>query len=658
MTGYDSKLRFRLTVLGLIMLSLFSVLLSRLWFLQVLAGDRFAEAATRNRVRIVRIEAPRGRILDRGGKVLVGNRPSLSVAIRRDDLPSDPAALTDLKRRLSRLLAMPVAGIERRLRDPRTSHYTPVVIKEDAPPDAVFAVRERQEEYPGVESLVLPVRTYPQGTLASQALGYVAEISQSELERLQPQGYRLGDSIGKTGIERSYERWLRGRPGEDKLEVDATGRVLRSLGSRDPVPGADLTLSIDAGVQRVAEEALQLGILRARARRFHETGERFRAPAGGTVVLDPATGEVIAMASVPGFDPRRFVGGVDASYLGLLNDPESHSPFLNRALQAAYPPGSTIKPFVALAALGTGVADPAGHYPCTTSFHFGDREFRNWRSREASITVGQALVESCDTVFYQFGSEWWKAERRLEKAGRRVPDTLQEWARRFGFGSPTGIDLPQEGDGYIPTRAARRAFWEKHRAEWCARFQRTRAVEDEDLCLRGWLWRGGDAVNLSIGQGELVVTPLQLAGAYAALANGGRLLEPHVGLRIAAPDGSSRRIAPKVRRTLPLSADGARYVRSALARVPVAGTAAFPFRGWPFDRIGVAAKTGSAEIAGKQPFSWFVSYAPANDPKYVAVSVVEEAGFGSQVSGPVVRRIMDRLFDRPLTPVEYGARSD
>lgn len=662
MTGYEDRLRTRLATLALVALFMFGVLVTRLWFLQVLAGDRYTDEARRNHVRLVRVEAPRGRILDRNGKVLVENRPSLVVGLRRDDLPPGARDLRTLKVDLADLLGITVRDIDRRLADRRPSPYEPVVIAEDVAPEVVFALAERAADHPGVETFAVPVRTYPLGPLAAHLIGYVGETNEYELDTLR--GYRLGDEIGRTGIERVYERWLRGKPGLEKLEVDALGRVLGTLGSRPPTPGADVVLSIDAEAQLAAEEALRQGIERARSQTFRVTGERFRAPAGGLVVLDVRTGGVVAMASYPTFDLRRFVGGVDAGYWQSLNDPANDYPLLNRAVQAAYPPGSTFKPIPATAALATGAATPATHIQCTTGFRFGDRVFRNWRARNASITVAQALVESCDTVFYKLAANWWANEVNDERAGHRVYETLQEWARMFGLGQPTGIDLPQETDGFIPGRATRRAAWERNRDAWCRRAERTGDVIDEDLCERGYVWRGGDAVNMSIGQGEVQVSPLQLAVAYGAVATGGRVLEPHLAARIVSPEGEVvRRIEPEVRWRVKAPDDAFRYVQDALARVPgPGGTAYFPFHYptvWPLEEIPMAAKTGSAEIAGKQPFSWFASYGPADRPRYVAVSVVEQAGFGSQISGPIVRRIMDELFGLPPTPIVYGpTRSD
>lgn len=658
MIGLEDRVRLRLTIVALVVLSMFGVLVARLWFLQVLAGEEFAARAERNAVRLISVEAPRGRILDRNGVEIVRNRTALAVGIRKDDLPRDATAAAKVKKRLASLLGISLKRIDEVLADKRVSPYKAAVVAQDVPEEVIFTIRERQDRFPGVETLTLPVRTYPRGSLAPHILGYVGETTEEELATLDR--YRLGDKIGRTGIERTYEQHLRGQPGLEKLEVDASGRVLRVLGNRPAKPGSDVYLSLDARLQKVAEGALKEGIQRARQQTFRETGESFRAPAGAAVVLDAQTGEVVAMASYPTFDIRRFVGGVGSEYWSFLNDADNSYPLLNRAVQSAYPPGSTFKPVLAVAALATGAGSPNGRYPCQTEFRFGDTVFRNWQPRNDQISLAQSLVESCDTVYYNFARNWWLQEQNQIANGKQPKEVMQDWARRFGLGSETGVDLPQETAGRIPDRAWRRSSWESNKESYCRTFERTGSALFEDLCERGFMWRGGDAVNMSIGQGDVLTTPLQMALAYAAVANGGRVLEPHVGLKIMSPDGSREEpVEPKVVGRVKAPSSAFRYVQRALAETAERGTAAFPFRGWPTDEIPVGGKTGSAEIAGKQPFSWFAALGPVDDPRYVAVAVVEEAGFGSQVAGPIVRRLFDELFDQPPLPIVYGtARSD
>lgn len=655
--GDDDRIRVRVSALGLIMLFLISILASRLWFLQVLAKDQYAAAATANYVRLVSVPAPRGKILDRNGKVLVGTRSSLTVGVRRTDLRDKDAVLG----RLAELIGIDRAELDKRLADKRVSPYKPVTVARDVAQEVWLYLREHAAEFPGVETDVEPVRLYPEGGVAAHVIGYVGEINETELAERRDEGYRLGDEIGRAGVERSYEHILRGKPGLEKIEVDSRGTPLRALGAEPPVPGKDLQLSLDLDVQKVAEQSLFEGIQRARGRVFEETKQRFVAPAGGVVVLDAKTGEVVAMASYPTFDLKKFSGGIDPEYWTFLNDPENDQPLLNRVTQSAYPPGSTFKPFVAAAAFMTGAATPNSSFACTTEFEFGDRIFRNWRSRNATISLAQALIESCDTPFYRLGANWWLKERERERANKSVYEAMQDWAVKFGMGRPTGIDFGTETKGRMPGRAYKRDQWRKNRDAWCERFRQTKEQAWEDLCVRGYVWRGGDAVNMSIGQGDLAVTPLQMALAYGALANGGNVMKAHVGLQAVDPETKdvTDLVEPVVSQTVGLDPRYQTYIREALKRVTSEGTGSSPFAGWPFDRITVASKTGSAEIGGKQPFSWFAAYAPAEDPKYVAIAVVEQAGFGSQVSGPIVRRIMDQLFGLPLTPIVYGTgRSD
>lgn len=655
----DPRTRVRIAVIGMVVLSLFAVLVVRLYYLQVLAGQEFADRATRNHLRVVAEEGPRGRILDRNGKVLVANRTALAVGIRKKewDRLTKPE-IAAVKRRLAALLDIPLSAIERTLKDRRTSPYKAAIVAEDVPEETIFEIRERQSEFPGIVAEMLPVRRYPNGALAAHVLGYVGETTEQELAELQ--GYRLGDTIGRAGIERQYEEDLRGVTGLRKLEIDASGRVLRTIGEQQAKPGNDVMLSIDIEAQKVAERALEQGILRARGSVHSESRKRFQAPAGAAVVLDPNTGGVIAMASYPEFDPRRFVGGVDAAYYASLNDPENDRPLLNRATQAAYPPGSTYKPIIALAALASETGTVNGRYPCRTEFQFGDRVFRNWRPRSGTISIGQSLIESCDTVYYNFARTWWLRERAQARAGDEVYEIMQDWARRFGLGSETGIDLPNEDDGRIPDRSFYRDDCYARPEEYRARYREGKSMKLTELCERTDLLRGGDAVNMSIGQGEILATPLQMATVYAALANGGRVVQPHLAAKVLRNDGTvARAIGTQVRQVVKDISGGAlRYVRTALRNVPISGTAKTPFRGWPFSRIAVAAKTGSSEIAGKQPYSWFAAFAPANRPKYVVVAVVEEGGSGGQIAGPIVRRIMDALFDLKAAPIVVGARSD
>lgn len=634
MTQSPERSRLRIIFLGMIVLSAFSALVLRLYYLQVLAGTAYAAAAEENQVRLVPNEPARGRILDRNGEVMVRNRPSLTVSVRTDELIDR----TETVKRLAWLLDMSTESVEERLADKRVLPYAAIPVALDVPEEKVVYIREHREQFVGVVEEVMPARVYPQGKLASHLLGYTGEITESQLESPDFKTYRLGSIVGRSGIEEAYEEDLRGKEGLVKLEVNATGKVQRELGRRESQPGYDLVTSIDARIQAVTEESLALGITRARTIFDKETQKNYLASAGGVLVLDPNNGEILAMASFPDYDPTWFVGGISTEHFGTLsNDPAK--PLLNRVIQAEFPPGSTFKIVTAAAALQDGLATRNGQYPCPASYQFEDRVFRNWRSADSgSLTIAQALEQSCDTVFYPFGAEFWRRFRREQ--GER----LQDFARAFGFGERTGVDLPFEHDGVVPDNA------------W---LQEMHARLPAAFPYKTWL--PGYTINMTIGQGDLIATPLQLAWSYAGIANQGKLVRPHVGLKLMQGTSVARTIEPEAVRDLPVSASNLDTIRQGLALVPLSGTARSPYAGWPHDRIPVAAKTGSAElqtIPPKQPYAWFAVYAPANDPKYVVVVMVEEGGRGSEVAGPISRRILEGIFGLPLSDITPAARTD
>ena len=625
----------RIAFLGIVILSLFSALVVRLWFLQVLAGNTYETTAQGQAVRLVPIEPSRGRILDRNGETLVRNRPSLVVSVRKDEI-GDKQAASQMLDRLASILQMPRQEIDARLNDKRIPPYSAVPIKEDVPKDTIIYLREHAEEFPGVVGEMRPVRVYPHGQLASHILGYTGEITADQLKDAHYKGYKAGSSVGRGGIEYAYERALHGTPGMVKLQVDASGAVRGDpLGRLEPVTGYDVVTTIDSRVQQVAEDSLQQGISRAQSIFDAVSGKHYVASGGGAVVLDPRTGEVIASASFPTYDPGQFVGGISqADFDALAKNPAN--PLLDRVTQAAFPPGSTFKVVTAAAALQEGIATPGGRYDCPASYRFADRTFKNWRpSSSGMISVSQALVESCDTVFYQFASQFWQ---RFRKDGAEV---LQDYARKFGFGSKTGIEVPYEKEGRVPDEA-----WLQ---EMNARYPKAFPYK---------VWLPGYTINMGIGQGDVLATPLQLATAYSAIANGGTLWEPHVGMRIQ--EGNRVVTVPnKELGKLPVSPTAIDTIRRGLdGVVHPGGTAVGAFAGFPLDQYPIAAKTGTAEINGKQPYAWFVGYAPSSNPQYVVCVMVEEGGHGGETAAPIARRIFEGLFNLPLSEIHLSNRTD
>jgi penicillin-binding protein 2 len=666
MTSNESRPLLRLTLIAAIAMVAFAALVGRLWFLQVLAGDRYASAAEDNRVGLLELEAPRGRILAADGRELVKNRPAQTVSAHRSQLlnglgePNDQTAEAVLDR-LELLLELDRETILERLNSRRTSVFRPVPIAEDVRPEVVFAIREHAELFPGVVAETLPVRTYPHGDLAAHMLGYIGEISPTELDTKQFADYRAGDLIGWAGLERTWEEWLHGTDGLRKLEVNVTNTVQRELSERPPVRGHDLVTSIDLDLQAATEQILEDGILASRHTRRSD-GTLLPSVAGSAVVLDPRDGSVVALASWPTYDPAEFVGGVTHAYWNLLQDPENEYPLINRSIQASYPPGSTFKIISGSMGLEAGIITPGTTISCPPSWSLGGITFRNWNSsHEGSLNLSNALMRSCDTFFYEVAYQQWLREQRAADKDERVVEMLPKVAAEFGLGSPLGIDLPGEKAGVIPGRSWRAEYWEQHRDTYCRKAGElepgyARDI-NEDLCLYGGAWRGGDSVNSSIGQGDVLTTPLQIAAAYMAIANGGTVWQPQIVDHILAPDGTvAERVEPVAISRLSLDGRELAAIQQGLEDVVMGGrgTARGAFAGFPIDQIAVAGKTGTAELKPKVPYAWFAAYAPVDKPRYVVAVAIEEGGGGSQTAAPIARRLLEAAFDLDVTPFEAG----
>jgi penicillin-binding protein 2 len=644
----------RLAFLSVMTVLLFAALLARLWFLQVLAGDRFAELADSNRLRTVVSPAPRGHILATDGAELVRNRPALALTADRQLLVDDAgrprgAEAARAVARLADLLDLEEDVLLRRINDRRYSPFRPVPVAIDVPPELVLVVRQNQELFRGIGAETIPVREYPQGELAAHLVGYLGQVSRDELADERFAGYRGGDLVGRGGLEQSYESDLRGQGGQQILVVNRRGNVIDVQSQRPAVPGSDLVTWIDLAAQRATEDALREGILASRSIRRTD-GRLLPSTAGSAIVMDARTGGIVAMASYPTFDPREFVGGVSIDYWTFVNDPAQYQPLTNRPISGQYPPGSVFKIVSGAAMYEAGLVTPSTLIGCPPSFTAADVTFRNWNTvDEGRMNLSTALKRSCDTYFYVLAFQQWQREQRSE-----TPDEImQRVAVEFGMGSRLGIDLPGEQAGVVPGRAWRQEFWLRYRDGYCSRAEAAalESLERElltDLCRFGGLWRGGDAVNMSIGQGDVLTTPLQIASAYQAVANDGVLLRPVVGRELRTADGELvRTIEPEVLATLSLSDAELQSLRRGLERVVMepGGTAVGAFAGFPLQTVPVAGKTGTAERKPRVPYAWFAAYAPADDPRYVVVVSVEEGGGGSQTAAPIARRILEHLFD-------------
>jgi penicillin-binding protein 2 len=605
------QLAFRVAVIGGVALVMFAVIFFRLWYLEVLSGDSYVAAARENRVREIKVQAPRGEIVDRHGQPLVENRHSLSIKLTPDKLPKSRVDRRELYRRLAKLLGLNPRRLERRVeRELKALPFAKPTIEQDVNPNLVAFVLERQEEFPGVEPESEFLREYPHGLIGAHLFGQVGEVSPKQLKDERYSGVSMGDRVGQAGIEAEYDRFLRGRNGAARVEVDALGNLTKTLKRDQPVQGKQLRLSLDLDVQRVAQQALAGG-----------TGK------GAFAVMNVQDGEVLALGSQPSFDPNIFSKPISQKRLDALSSDELGKPLFDRAIQGGYPTGSTFKLITATAALESGTITPSTPLNDPGSLTVGGIKFENAGGvAHGTLSLVPALTVSSDVFFYQLG-------RDMNEKG--MP--LQLWAHRLGIGRKTGIDLPAETPGRLPTPHWRNTWFKKK--------------------LTDRPWSVGDNINLSVGQGDLLANPLQMAVAYAAIANGGRVLRPRLGLRIedAAGRALQQLDAPTARR-IKVSAENRTAILEGLhggASAP-GGTSAPVFAGFP---IPVAGKTGTAEHIGRPDQSWYVALAPYPNPRYVVAVTDEAGGFGADTAAPMARRILAAMFDVKETGLVQGGGS-
>jgi penicillin-binding protein 2 len=592
-------LALRVAILGGIALVLFAIIFFRLWYLQVLSGDRYLAEANDNRVRQVKVEAPRGEIVDRNGTVLVDNRTALAVQVLPEQLPTDRARRLRETRRLGDVLNTRPAALRKKIRqEARVLPYSPVTLKTDVSLDTVFYLQENQTRFPGVEVERIFLRKYPHETVGAHLFGTLGEVTEQQLKESRYNGVQLGDRVGQSGIEYQYDRYLRGRNGASRIQVDAMGRPKGELSVRDPSPGKQLRLSIDFDVQKTGQAAL----------------ESYGKP-GGFVAMDPRSGEVLGLGSNPSFDPNVFAKGVSSSVYKRLQDPDNGAPLADRATQGLYPTGSTFKLITSTAALESGLLSPETVLFDGGSLNVGGISFRNAGGASyGALALPRALQVSSDVFFYRIGL----------MADQRGGDIIQRWARRLGLGRPTGIDLPGEVGGLVPSPAWRNRLFRKK--------------------LTDRPWTPGDNINFAVGQGDLQADPLQMAIAYSTIANGGRVVTPHIGMRVEDSDGRVlQEIAPGPKRRLDISPLTRGAIISGLraAANDPGGTSTGVFSGFP---IEIAGKTGTAERGAQGDQSWYVVAAPYDDPRIVVAVTIERGGFGAEAAAPAARRILAAHF--------------
>jgi penicillin-binding protein 2 len=658
----------RLFVLRVLVLSVLATLLGRLWYLQVYAGARYAKAAQDNRVREVVEPATRGMIYDSSGRFVVENRTVMVVSVNRSLVQHERDGGKAVLARLGGVIGVRAVDIARlitpcgsRYADGSLakapdcwngSPYQPVPVRTysaDDPRQTAPALKilEHKEDFPGVTAELQPVRFYPQGSMAAHLLGYLGPIRDDERKDPKYAGLTTA-KVGRGGVEQTYDDALRGQDGVQQLLVDKDGNVTGQLKSTVAQAGDALVLSLDANVQKLAESALQKGMLAARTRFDKSRGINYKAPTGAVVVLEAKTGRVVAMASNPSYDPSIFTRPkLPTATYKALTDPAKGAPLYSLATQGTFAPGSTFKIVSTSAAVAAGNS-LNGYYSCPSSFQVGTRRFRNFEGETfGTINFRTALIKSCDTVYYGLAYQQWVRDGGTKKGKAR--EVFPKMARSFGFGTPTGVDLPSDSAGLITDREFKQANWDARKADYCAGAKRRPKgtylqLLDQEACTDGWRYNAGDAVNFAIGQGDVLATPLQLATAYAALANGGTVYEPRVAKALLSADGTRvTPIPPVVKGKIPVSAGVLAYIRSALTQVTQpGGTAQSAYAGFPAGLV--AGKTGTAEVQDKQPTAWFASFAPANNPRYVVVAMVTQGGTGGTTAAPITREIYDGIF--------------
>ncbi len=657
----------RLVILRVIAVAMFATLLGRLFVMQVVSGTQYAAQASSNQLREVVVPAPRGLILDQAGRVLTGNRSSLVVTVNRDTLTRQSDGGTSVLASLGGILHIKPASLAQRLTLCGTpgaapapicwngSPFQPIPVAQGVPTAVALQIMERRSELPGVQAQLVSEREFPKvfGVNLAQVLGYLGPVSQADINAAAAQGETLKptDIVGRSGLEAQYDRQLRGTPGITQLAIDRSATVIGTVSKTDPVAGDYIVTNIDARLQAVVEQQLHDAIMRARA-------QGFAGDSGSAVVIDVRNGHVLAIASWPTYDPSVWIGGISTKDYKALTAPTSGDPLVFRPTQGLYPPASTFKAISTIAAAKAGypILQPIN---CPSSITIGNQSMHNdLYEHYGMISVKRAIEVSCNTVFYKIGYDLW-----LKDGGNNAKhpkDPISTTAMQFGLGSPTGIDLPGDASGRVGGRVFRQEQYAQFKEIWCqrakigypevAKTDPVRATYLQALakenCVDGWLYRGGDAANTAIGQGDTVVTPLQMAMVYAAIANGGTVWQPQIAKAFISSDGKTiTRVRPKAKAHVYIPKWVRDYLLSALEGVPSNGTGGYAFAGFPLNKVPVAAKTGSGEASGiRAPYSWFNAFAPANNPRYEVVMTVSQGGTGAGTSAPGVRAIFEAIF--------------
>ncbi len=599
-----NRMALRIAVLGGFAVALFAVLFFRLWDLQVLSGQQYLAEAKNNRTREYKVIAPRGEILDRSGKVLVDNRTSLALLLNMQKLPRDPARQKAELAQLGQLAHMSLHRVRQTIREQEeVAAGAPITLRRDVGYDLVYFLEENQRRFPGVQVQRVFVRDYPDGSRAAHVLGSVGEVSEEELKEAPYKGLEPGDEVGQGGVEYTYDKYLRGKPGLTKIQVNALGQPTPGgqLVSQPPTPGDSLKLSIDPEVQAAGESALAS-----------------RGLPGGFVTMNVDNGEILGLGSFPTYDPSVFTRPMTQSQVNALYRDPVAAPLTDRATQGLYPTGSTFKLITAMAALEGGVITPQTVIDDAGSVTIGGEEFQNaGGSAYGPVDLVSALRVSSDVFFYELGLKMWDTGE------------LQHWAHALGIGRPSGLDLPEQTEGLVPSK------------QWRDKLYREGETERP--------WSAGDNVQLATGQGDLQTNPLQMAIAYATVANGGTVVTPHVGTELEDAAGRVlKEFDPKPRRHVHVDPTFRAAILEGLheAAQSSGGTSFGVFGGFP---VPVAGKTGTAERVGHADQSWYIVLAPYPNPRIVTAVTIEEGGFGAESAAPAALQILEAYFHKHTT---------
>jgi penicillin-binding protein 2 len=623
-TPMPAQFALRVAILSGVALVMFALIFFRLWYLQVLSGDKYLHAAENNQVREITVQAPRGEILDRNGDVLVDNRTSLALQVRPDELPKVHAQRIEELKHLSAVAGIPLDEIKKQIRvQTKDLPANPVTLKRDVPYDLVYFLRENQARFSGVSVQRVYVRAYPDGTMAAHVLGYVGEVNAEQLKEPRYQGLEPGDTVGQGGVEDTYDSVLRGVNGKTRVQVDASGRPTGGqLSAQQPRPGDNLVLTIDGDVQRAGEQALSS-----------------RGLPGAFAAMDVSTGQILGLGSYPTYDPSIFAKPtIPQSTFNFLYSQTTDAPIFDRAVSGGYPTGSTFKPITAVAALESGALTPTETLYDSGSFTEGGITLHNaGNASYGSLQLPEALQVSSDVFFYQVG-----ARLDQETNGDTQSGPQQQWAENLGIGSDTGIDIPgEDSSAYLVPSPEWRNDLYKQATQPDSPGGTNVVLGEVDRP-----WTSGDSVNLAVGQGDLKTNPLQMAVAYAAIANGGNVVRPHVGLEVTDQGGRVvQEIQPAPQRHLDIDPDYSRAILEGLhmAAQQDGGTSFSVFGNFP---IPVAGKTGTAERPLQEDQSWYVVLAPYPDPQIVVAVTIERAGFGAQAAAPAACTILQAYFGK------------